>query len=207
MPIMPNEQGTVFIVDDDAAVRDGLSLLMKSVALPARFFASADEFLREWQPDLYGCLLLDVRMPGMGGLELQKELIRRRITLPVIFMTGHGDVQMAVEALQLGAFDFLEKPFRDEELLQRINRALAQDREDRARDREQTAVRARLQALTPREREIARRLIDGQANKRIALDLDISQRTVELHRAHIMEKMQARSLAQLVRQFVQAGEA
>jgi two-component system, LuxR family, response regulator FixJ len=203
---MANEQGTVFIVDDDAAVRDGLAMLMKSVALPARFFASADEFLRDWQPDLCGCLLLDVRMPGMSGLELQKELIRRRITLPVIFMTGHGDVQMAVEALQQGAFDFLEKPFRDEELLQRINRALAQDREDRARDREQEVVRARLQTLTPRELEIARRLIDGQSNKRIALDLEISQRTVELHRAHIMEKTQARSLAQLVRQFVQAGE-
>ncbi len=204
---MPDEQGTVFIVDDDAAVRDGLSLLMKSVALPARFFAGADEFLREWRADMCGCLLLDVRMPGMSGLELQKELIRRRITLPVIFMTGHGDVQMAVEALQQGAFDFLEKPFRDEELLQRIHRALAQDREDRARDREQAVVRARLLTLTPRELEVARRLIDGQANKRIALDLDISQRTVELHRAHVMEKMQARSLAQLVRQFVHAGEA
>jgi FixJ family two-component response regulator len=204
---MTTEQALVYIVDDDAAVRDGLSLLMRSVAQPARFFADANEFLAHCRPEMTGCLVLDVRMPNMSGLELQKELIRRRITLPVIFITGHGDVQMAVEAMQEGAFDFLEKPFRDEDLLQRINKALAQEKADREQDRQKEAVLKRLQSLTSRELEIARRLIDGQPNKVVALELGISQRTVELHRAHIMEKIQARSLAQLVRLFVLAGEA
>jgi FixJ family two-component response regulator len=203
---MMAEPARVFVVDDDAAVRDGLSMLMKSVALPAKLFADAAGFLAYWQPDMTGCLVLDVRLPGMSGLELQKELIRRRITLPVIFITGHGDVQMAVEAMQAGAFDFLEKPFRDEDLLQRIHKALALEQADREQSRRIEEVRERVQSLTPREREIARRLIDGQPNKVVALELDISQRTVELHRAHIMEKMQARSLAHLVRQFVLAGE-
>jgi FixJ family two-component response regulator len=204
---MTVKQAMVFIVDDDAAVRDGLSLLMKSVALPAKLFADAAGFLAQWQPEMSGCLVLDVRMPGISGLELQKELIRRRITLPVIFITGHGDVQMAVEAMQAGAFDFLEKPFRDDDLLQRINQALALEQADREQGRRQEEVRQRVQSLTPRELEIARRLINGEPNKVVALELGISQRTVELHRAHVMEKMQARSLAHLVRQFVLAGEA
>jgi FixJ family two-component response regulator len=200
------QQATVFIVDDDAAVRDSLRMLMKSVALPAQLFSSATEFLQVWKPDMAGCLVLDVRMPGMSGLELQKELIKRHITLPVIFITGHGDVQMAVETLQLGAFDFLQKPFRDDDLLDRVRRALAQENADREVNRQRDVVRERIASLTPREMDIARKLIDGQANKVIAADLDISQRTVELHRARVMEKLGVRSLAQVVRLFVTAGE-
>ena len=203
---MNTPEATVFIVDDDAAVRDSLRMLMKSVALPVQLFASANEFLDAWKPEWVGCVVLDVRMPGLSGLDLQRELIQRRITLPVIFITGHGDVQMAVETLQLGAFDFLQKPFRDDDLLERIQRALAQEVADREMNRQKEVVRARVASLTPRELEVARKLIDGQANKVIALDLDISQRTVELHRAHVMEKLGVRSLAQLVRLFVTAGE-
>jgi FixJ family two-component response regulator len=203
---MTAQQANVFIVDDDAAVRDSLRMLMKSVGLPALLFSSATEFLQVWNPEMAGCLVLDVRMPGMSGLELQKELIRRRIPLPVIFITGHGDVQMAVETLQLGAFDFLQKPFRDDDLLERIRRALAQEAADREVNRQREVVKERIASLTPREMEIARKLIDGQANKVIAADLDISQRTVELHRARILEKLGVRSLAQVVRLFVTAGE-
>lgn len=204
---MTASQPTVYIVDDDSAVRDGLSMLMRSVSQPAKLFASARAFLESWNPDAAGCLLLDVRMQGMSGLELQKELMRRRITLPVIFITGHGDVQMAVEAMRAGAFDFLEKPFRGDDLLQRINKALAQDQADRDLVHQVDEVRKRLESLTQRELEIARRVINGESNKVVAIELAISQRTVELHRAHIMEKMQARSLAQLVRQFVLLDKA
>lgn len=203
---MSQQQGTVFIVDDDAAVRDSLRMLMKSVSLPSQLFPDAAEFLRSWKPVMSGCLVLDVRMPGMSGLELQKELIQRRITLPVIFITGHGDVQMAVETLQLGAFDFLQKPFRDDDLLERIQRALSQEAADREMNRQRELVKEMVASLTPRELEIAKKLVEGQANKVIALDLDISQRTVELHRARIMEKLGVRSVAQLVRLFVTAGE-
>jgi two-component system, LuxR family, response regulator FixJ len=202
---MSADQSMVFVIDDDAAVRDSLSLLLKSVKQPARTFSNADEFLEAFKPDWAGCLVLDVRMPGMGGLELQKELIRRRISLPVIFVTGHGDVEMAVEALQMGGFDFLQKPFRDEDLLQRINKALVQEKADRELQNQKEEIRQRALSLTPREMEVAQLLANGASNKVVALDLDISQRTVELHRAHIMEKMQVRSLAQLVRQFVTIG--
>lgn len=199
---MASDASMVFVVDDDPAIRDSLSLLMKSVKQPAQFFASADEFLGHWQDGMTGCLVLDVRMPGMSGLELQKELIRRRISLPVIFITGHGDVQMAVEALQSGGFDFLEKPFRDEDLLQKIKKALAQEKADRDLESQKEEIRQRVLTLTPREMEIAQRLAKGHANKAVAIELGISQRTVELHRSRVMEKMQVRSLAQLVRQFV-----
>ncbi len=201
-----SDQPVVFVIDDDAAIRDSLALLMKSVQQPTQLYSSADEFLQGWNPDMTGCLVLDVRMPGMSGLELQKELIRRRISLPVIFITGHGDIQMAVEALKLGGFDFLEKPFRDEELLEKIKSALAQEKEDRELEHQKESIRKRVLSLTARELEIAQLLAQGNSNKTVAMDLGISQRTVELHRAHVMEKMQVRSLAQLVRQFVIIGQ-
>ncbi|HKZ74185.1 MAG TPA: response regulator transcription factor [Steroidobacteraceae bacterium] len=196
---------TVFVVDDDEAVRGALRLLLKSVGLTAAAFASAQEFLASYSPGQPGCLVLDVRMPGMSGLELQHQLNLRGAILPVIFITGHGDVPMAVEAMQHGAFDFVQKPFRDQELLERVQRALEKDRLAREQLRQTESIRARLDALTPREREVLLLMVQGKANKVMAADLGVSQRTVEIHRARVMDKMQARALAQLVRMAMDAG--
>ena len=193
----------VFLVDDDEAVRDSLALLMKSVALVSRSFASAAEFLAEYDPDCPGCLILDIRMPGMSGMELQQKLIDMRAILPIIFITGHGDIPMAVEAMQRGAVDFIPKPFRDNELLDRINKALEDDRKNRETLVEREQVERRIEKLTPREKQVLALVVQGKANKVIAGDLDVSQRTVEIHRARVMEKMQVRSLAQLVRMVMQ----
>lgn len=190
---------TVFIVDDDEAVRSSLRLLLKSLGHAALAYASAAEFLAGYDPDQPGCAVLDVRMPGMSGLELQDELNRRGAVIPVIFITGHGDVPMAVEAMQQGAFDFLQKPFREEDLVSRVQIALAKDREYRAGIGEKEQIRARLAALTARERQVLGLVTRGRPNKLIAADLGVSQRTVEVHRAHVMEKMAAGSIAQLVR--------
>jgi two-component system response regulator FixJ len=190
---------TVFIVDDDEAIRRSLQLLLKTLGLPSTVRASADEFLANYDPAQPGCLLLDVRMPGMSGMELQQELNRRGAIIPVIFITGHGDVRMAVEAVQQGAFDFLQKPFREQELIDRVQRALARDQELRTQLAEREKIRERLASLTPREREILDLVTEGKANKVMAAQLGVSQRTVEIHRAHLMEKMHAASLAQLVR--------
>ncbi len=189
----------VFVVDDDDAVRSALRLLLKSVGLSATVFASAQEFLASYAPQQPGCLVLDVRMPGMSGLELQDQLNVRGATIPVIFITGHGDVPMAVEAMQHGAFDFLQKPFRDQDLLDRVQRALEKDRATRAQLSLQDNIRERLETLTPREREVLDLVTRGLANKVMAAELGVSQRTVEIHRARVMEKMGAASLAQLVR--------
>jgi RNA polymerase sigma factor (sigma-70 family) len=189
---------TVFVVDDDHAVRDSLRLLIKSVGHKVETFASADEFLEVWDPDRPGCLVADIRMPGMSGLELQESLNGRQSTLPIIFITGHGDVPMAVEAMRAGALDFVQKPFRDQDLLDRINEGLQRDRRQRDEARERAAIQARVDSLTARERQVLERVVAGQPNKVIAMDLNVSQRTVEIHRARVMEKMQARSLAQLV---------
>lgn len=188
----------VFIVDDEDCVTDGVALLLRSAGLPSRAWNDPQRFLDEYRADLPGCLVLDVHMPRLSGLALQHELRKRRCTLPVIFMTGHGDVPMAVEAMRAGAFDFLQKPFKDEDLLRRVRSALVQDAHDRAQLRRGEEQRARWNELTPREREVADRLVDGQANKVIAAELQISERTVELHRSRVMQKMEARSLAQLV---------
>ena len=196
----------VFLVDDDEAVRDSLGLLMKSVALTSRSFASAAEFLAEYDPDCAGCLILDIRMPGMSGMELQQKLIDMRAILPIIFITGHGDIPMAVEAMQRGAVDFIPKPFRDHELLDRINKALEDDRKNRDTLLEREEVEKRIEKLTPREKQVLQLVIQGKANKVIAGDLEVSQRTVEIHRARVMEKMQARSLAQLVRMVMQTKQ-
>jgi two-component system, LuxR family, response regulator FixJ len=190
---------TVYVVDDDDAVRNSLKLLLKSAGLVAETAASAPEFLNAYEPSNPGCLVLDVRMPGMSGLEMQHELNVRGAMIPVIFITGHGDIPMAVEAMQHGAFDFLQKPFRDSDLLDRVSRALARDAESRARLRHTDRIRERLASLSPREREVLDLVTQGKANKMVAGDLGVSQRTVEIHRAHVMQKMEAGSLAELVR--------
>jgi FixJ family two-component response regulator len=194
-----NRNPTVYVVDDDEAVRSSLRLLLKSVGLPAVAYGAAREFLGAYDADQPGCLVLDVRMPGMSGLELQEELNRRGAIIPVIFITGHGDIPMAVEAMQHGAFDFLQKPFRDQDLIDRIQRGLETDSRNRADLREQEQIRDRYESLTPREREVLTLVTKGKANKVMAGDLGVSQRTVEIHRARVMEKMGASSLAQLVR--------
>lgn len=190
---------TVFVLDDEAAIRDSLRFLLESVGLRVETFADAGEFLASWSPERPGCLVLDVRMRGMSGLELQDELVRRGVHLPTIVITGHGDVPMAVRAMKSGALDFLQKPFGDQALVDRVHQALEIDRDARRDLAERTRVSARLSILTPREREIAELLVDGKANKEIASDLGLSTRTVEGHRAHIMDKLAVDSFAELVR--------
>ncbi|MCG6859920.1 MAG: response regulator [Chromatiaceae bacterium] len=188
---------TVFVVDDDLEVQDALRWLIESVALPVETFASAEGFVDAVGPDRPGCLVLDVRMPGMGGLRLLESLRTLEIRLPVIVLTGHGDVPLAVRAMKAGAIDFVEKPCADQDLLDRIYGAMQRDAELRAETARRAAISEQLEALTPREREILERLVKGQANKVIAAELDISERTVESHRRHIKEKLQVRSLAEL----------
>ncbi|NIW25656.1 MAG: response regulator [Gammaproteobacteria bacterium] len=196
---MDKESAIVYVVDDDEAVRDSLKLLLESVDLPCQTFASASDFLENHDPDQHSCLVTDIRMPGMSGLDLQEELNRRSSTIPVLFITGHGDVPMAVDAMKSGALDFIQKPFRDQDLLDRIHQALESDEERREDNRELSETRNRIARLTARETEVMHRVVQGQANKVIALDLGVSQRTVEIHRARVMQKMGARSLAELVR--------
>lgn len=200
-----NRQPQILVIDDDDAFRDSVQVLCESVGHQVRGFASAGEFLETLDDDLYGCLVLDVRMPGMSGVELHNELLERGFGLPVIFITGHGDVPMAVDAMKAGALDFLQKPFRDQDLLDRINQALAEDQEWRAADEQREAVEQLIATLTPREKQVMERVARGDANKVIAFDLNVSQRTVEIHRARVMEKMGVRTLADLVRMASKAG--
>lgn len=189
----------VYLVDDDDAVRDSLRMLMRSAGFDARTFANADEFLTGFDGCQRGCLVLDVRMPGMSGLDVQTLLRQRGNDLPVVFISGHGDIPVAVSAVKQGAVDFLQKPFSDQDLLDCVRRALEQgERELESRTEAQT-IRDRATSLTPREREVMSQVVHGKANKVIASDLGVSQRTVEIHRARVMEKMQANSLAHLVR--------
>jgi two-component system, LuxR family, response regulator FixJ len=188
----------VYLVDDDEAIRDSLALLMQSVGLECAVFASAIEFLDAYDRDQHSCLVADIRMPGLSGLELQQRLNAERADVPIIFITGHGDVPMAVNAMKSGASDFIQKPFRDQDLIDRIHNALARDLETRKWRAQEKAIRARLALLTPRETEVMQRVVRGQANKVIAMDLGVSQRTVELHRARVMHKLEMRSLADLV---------
>jgi len=197
--VTKDAQALVIVVDDDEAVRSSTRLLLKSVGLPAVTYSSAQEFLDNYDSQQPGCVVLDVRMPGMSGLELQQFLNLRGAVIPVIFITGHGDIPMAVEAMQQGAFDFLQKPFRDQDLIDRVQRALARDRENRDALKGHERIRALLKSLTPREREVLVLLTHGKPNKVMAAELGLSQRTVEIHRAHVMEKMAANSVAQLVR--------
>ena len=190
---------TVFVVDDDEAVRRFLCGLIGSVGLRAEAYASAQDFLEAYQSGRPGCLLLDIRMPGMSGLELQRELVERAPDLPVIILTGHGNVQVAVHAMKAGAVDFIEKPFNNELLLDRIQKAVAKSlRADSNRVR-QDEISDRIRRLTARERQVLDQVVAGQTNKGIARHLDISERTVEIHRAKVMEKMCAKSLADLVK--------
>lgn len=193
------EPATVFIVDDDTAIRDSLQLLLKSAGLNVVCYDSAERFLDAYNAELNGCLLLDVRMPGMSGLELQRELNRRNSLLPVIIMTGHGDVPMAVEAMKAGATDFIEKPFGDDDLLSRIRNSVERQQRELAEHADDLEILQRLSLLTPREREVMELLAKGKLNKVVAAELDISPRTVEVHRARIMEKLQVKSLADIVR--------
>ena len=191
---------TAFIVDDDQAVARSLRWLIETVRLKVETFASAQAFLDGYDAAKPGCLVLDVRMPGMSGLELQERLAARRgHHAPIIFITGHGDVQMAVRAVQAGAFDFVEKPFNDQDLLDRIQRAIAFDTEQRGREVQRAQLRALFASLTPREREVLDRVVECLSNKAIANSLGLSAKTVEVHRAKVMEKLHARSLSDLVK--------
>lgn len=190
---------TVFIIDDDQEVREAIELLMKSVGLATRSFTSAQDYLDQFDPGLAGCLVLDVRMKGMSGLDLQERLGREPIHPPVIIITGHGDVPMAVRAVRAGAIDFIEKPFHDQTLLDAVHRAFDQDADNRGEASRLADIQERLTRLTPREREILEQVVAGKRNKVIAADLGISQSTVEAHRAKVMEKMEAHSLSDLMR--------
>lgn len=196
---MPQQNMTVFIVDDDQAVRESLEDLLDSVGINTRVFTSALDFLAAYSSDEPGCLVLDVRMPGMSGLELQQELNRQEIPLPVIILTGHGDVPMAVQAMKQGALDFIQKPFRDQDLLDQINHALHCSSGQCAKQHHIEEIKQRIQTLTRREHQIMQMIVAGKANKVIAIELDLSQRTVEVHRANVMHKLQVCSVADLVR--------
>ena len=199
---METHKPTVFIVDDDEPVRNALRLLMKSVGHDAMTFASGDEFLASCNPGVSGCLILDIRMPGMSGLELQEKLHKQGVDLPIIFITGHGDVPMAVEAMKHGAFEFLQKPFREQDLVDRVNEALENNLNVQNLSLQRTEIEHLVTKLTPRERQIMDMIVQGKASKVIAIDLGVSQRTIDTHRTRIMRKMQARSLAELVQMAV-----
>lgn len=196
---MADSQQTVYVVEDDEAVRDSLELLLQSDGKSVKTYDNAHSFLRDYSQKMSGCIVLDIRMPGMDGMELQKKLNEKHSILPIIFVTGHGDVPMAVDAMKEGAVDFIQKPYREEALLEKIEAALAQDLEQRKTLGEKQEILRRVKSLTPREHEIMDRMIEGQANKVIAIELEISQRTVEIHRSRVMHKMGTHSLAHLVR--------
>lgn len=190
---------SVFVVDDDQEVRDALRLLMESVGLVVETFASAPDFLERFDPNLPGCIVLDVRMPGMSGLDLQARLAAERLHPPIIIITGHGDVPMAVRAVQAGALDFIEKPFNHQALLDSVHRAIEQDSRQRGEASQLADIRSRYDKLTPREKEVLELVVAGRRNKVIAADLSVSQSTVEAHRAKVMEKMEAGTLSDLMR--------
>lgn len=198
---MKDDTPLIYLVDDDEAVRDSLGMLFKSIGLEHEAYASALDFLEQYDGARHACLVADIRMPGLSGLELQQRLGEQHAVIPIIFITGHGDVPMAVTAMKSGAADFIQKPFRDQDLIDRIHKALEQDLERRKTRAEEDEIRARIALLTPRENEVMLRVVRGQANKVIAMDLGVSQRTVELHRARVMRKLKMRSLAELVHAF------
>jgi two-component system response regulator FixJ len=206
MQPMGNDQ-VVFVVDDDAAVRDSVCALLESAGLRGEPYDSAGAFLAAYGPDRQGCVIADIRMPDMDGLQLQAELVRREAALPVIVVTGHADVPLAVRAMKAGAIDFIEKPFDDQVLIDSVRRALAQAVDAREQSSAAQAATSRIATLSARERQVLELLVAGRANKIIAHELAISPRTVEIHRAHVMEKMAARSLSDLVRAAMVAGIA
>jgi RNA polymerase sigma factor (sigma-70 family) len=190
---------TVFVVDDDAEVRDAMKLLMNSVGLQVETYASGEDYLAQFDPARPGCLLLDVRMKGISGLDVQEQLSLEQVHPPIIIITGHGDVPMAVRAVMAGAVNFIEKPFNEQELLDSVHRAIELDGEHRGRVLQLADIRAHMERLTPREHEILDLVVAGKRNKEIAAELGISQSTVETHRAKVMEKMHAESLSDLMR--------
>lgn len=196
---------TVYIVDDDRAVRDSLRWLIESIGVKVETYESAIDFLRAHDPERPGCIVLDVRMPGMSGLELHERLRRSDSCVPVIFITGHGDVPMAVRAMKAGAVDFVSKPFNDQALLDRVQQAIERDKQNRSKRAEHQEIYSRWSRLTPREREVMEMVITGHSNKSIAARLGVSSKTVEAHRAKFMEKMEAHSLPDLMRITLSAG--
>jgi FixJ family two-component response regulator len=192
-------QGVVFVIDDDEAVRDALKRLLGSVGLQAETYASASEFLHSKRPDTSSCLVLDVRLPGLSGLDFQSELAKAQMHLPIIFLTGHGDVPMSVKAMKAGAVEFLIKPFREQDLLDAVQIALERDRARRASDKTTSSLRARFDSLTPREQEVIAFVASGLMNKQIAAEIGVSEVTVKVHRGNVMRKMGAKSLADLIR--------
>ncbi|GAA3969244.1 response regulator transcription factor [Allohahella marinimesophila] len=205
-PGLSGEPVRVYVVEDDDAVRDSLVLLLRAEGYDTDPYASPSDFLKLKVEQLRGCAILDIRMPGMSGMELHGELIKRQCRLPVIFVTGHGDVPLAVEAIKSGALDFIQKPYQEEELLSKVREAIRLEQAGHGKNEEKTLLQKKIASLTPRETEIMDLMIAGNANKVIAIDLNISQRTVEIHRSRVMQKMGTHSLAQLVQMVMTARE-
>jgi FixJ family two-component response regulator len=204
---MGEEKGIVFVVDDDPSMRRSLESLLKSVGHDVRLFASAPEFMQAVRDDAPGCIVLDVRLPGMSGLTFQQELAKARVALPIIFVTGHGDVPMSVRAMKAGAVEFLTKPFDDQVLLDAVHAALERDRVRRREEASLASLQARYEDLTERERQVMGHVVTGRVNKRIAAELGLSVVTVKVHRGQVMRKMQAKSIAELVRMADRLGTA
>jgi FixJ family two-component response regulator len=195
----------VFVVDDEPAVGVSIKRLLQSVGLEARYLSSADEFLRAKRPDAPGCLVLDVRLPDLSGLDLQQELTKANVDLPVIFITGHADISMAVRAMKAGAVEFLTKPFREQELLEAVQRAISRHRQTRDQRASMRVLQSRYELLTPREREVYPLVASGLLNKQVAAELNASEKTIKVHRGQLMQKMEAHSLSDLIRMAEQLG--
>jgi RNA polymerase sigma factor (sigma-70 family) len=195
----------VFVIDDDASVRDALRRLIRSIGLQVELFGSAREFLQQQRPDVPGCMILDIRLPGISGLDFQRRLAEAKIHIPIIFITGHGDIPMTVRAMKAGAVEFLTKPFRDQDLLDAIHHALERDTVRRQQEAELAALQERFESLTPREQEVLPRVISGLLNKQIAAEIGTTEATVKVHRSQLMRKMRAQSIAELVRMAERIG--
>ena len=195
---MTDTEALVFVVDDDASLRASLQDLLESVGLRVAACASAQDFLHRPRPEVPSCLVLDVRLPGLSGLELQQRMAVGDLAMPIIFITGHGDIPMSVQAMKAGAVDFLPKPFREQDVLDAVHQALARDRHARAQQAERAALRRRVAALTPRQREVMAQMVAGRLNKQIAGDLGTSEKTIKVHRQRVMTKLNVRSVADLI---------